>query len=81
MATFPSIQPTYGMRKKNTPRERFSSLGDGYEFKTLFGIKFKGYLGATYEIFRNKSVIPLLNYKPTEQAVKKKDEIVYGICC
>ena len=41
------------------------------EFAPLFGKKFKDYLGATYEIFRNKSVIPLLNYKPTEQAVKK----------
>ena len=41
------------------------------EFAPLFGKKFKDYLGSTYEIFRNKSVIPLLNYKPTEQAVKK----------
>tara|TARA_Y100000401_G_scaffold93682_1_gene79991 strand:- start:191 stop:5380 length:5190 start_codon:yes stop_codon:yes gene_type:complete len=41
------------------------------EFAPLFGKKFKDYLGSTYEIFRNKSVIPMLNYKPTEQAVKK----------
>jgi hypothetical protein len=41
------------------------------EFAPLFGKKFKDYLGSTYEIFRNKSVIPLLNYKPSEQAVKK----------
>ena len=40
MATFPSIQPTYGMRKKSTPRIRVSSLGDGYEFRTLFGLPF-----------------------------------------
>ena len=40
MATFPSIQPTYGMRKKSTPRVRVSSLGDGYEFRTLFGLPF-----------------------------------------
>jgi len=40
MATFPSIQPTYGTRKKSTPRVRVSSLGDGYEFRTLFGLPF-----------------------------------------
>tara|TARA_R100001015_G_C4544145_1_gene107465 strand:- start:179 stop:745 length:567 start_codon:yes stop_codon:yes gene_type:complete len=40
MATFPSIQPTYGMRKQSTPRVRVSSLGDGYEFRTLFGLPF-----------------------------------------
>ena len=40
MATFPSIQPTYGMRKKSTPRVRVSRLGDGYEFRALFGLPF-----------------------------------------
>ena len=40
MATFPSIQPTYGMRKTSTPRVRVSSLGDGYEFRALFGLPF-----------------------------------------
>ena len=40
MATFPSIQPTYGTRKQSTPRVRVSSLGDGYEFRTLFGLPF-----------------------------------------
>ena len=45
------------------------------EFAPLFGKKFKDYLGSTYEIFRNKSVIPLLNYKPTEQAVKKMKKL------
>ena len=38
MATFPSIQPTYGMRKTSTPRVRVSRLGDGYEFRALFGL-------------------------------------------
>ena len=38
MATFPSIQPAYGMRKKSTPRVRVSRLGDGYEFRALFGL-------------------------------------------
>ena len=38
MATFPSIPPTYGMRKKSNPRVRTTALGDGYEFRTLFGL-------------------------------------------
>ena len=38
MATFPSITPTYGMRKKSNPRGRTTALGDGYEFRTLFGL-------------------------------------------
>ena len=38
MATFPSIQPTYGMRKTSSPRVKVSSLGDGYEFRALYGL-------------------------------------------
>ena len=38
MATFPSIQPTYGMRKQSNPKFRITSLGDGYEERTLFGL-------------------------------------------
>ena len=38
MATFPSIQPTYGMRKKSNPKIRVTSLGDGYEFRALYGL-------------------------------------------
>ena len=41
------------------------------EFAELFSNKFRDYLGSTYEIFRNKSLIPLFNYKPSEQAVEK----------
>ena len=41
------------------------------EFAELFSNKFRDYLGSTYEIFRNKSLIPLFNYRPTEQAVEK----------
>ena len=40
MATFPSIQPTYGMRKQSTPKVRVSRLGDGYEFRALYGLPF-----------------------------------------
>ncbi len=38
MATFPSIQPTYGMRKQSKPKIRVTSLGDGYEFRALYGL-------------------------------------------
>jgi len=38
MATFPSISPTYGMRKTSAPRIRTTNLGDGYEFRALFGL-------------------------------------------
>mgnify|MGYP003122444730 len=38
MATFPSITPTYGMRKTSKPKVRVSTLGDGYEFRSLYGL-------------------------------------------
>ena len=38
MATFPSISPTYGVRKTSRPRIRTTSFGDGYEFRALFGL-------------------------------------------
>ena len=38
MATFPDITPTYGMRKTSAPKIRSTSLGDGYEFRALFGL-------------------------------------------
>jgi len=41
------------------------------EFRTLFSNKFSNYLGSTYEIFQNKSIIPMLNYRPSEEAVNK----------
>ena len=40
MATFPSIQPTYGMRKQSTPKVKVTRLGDGYEFRALYGLPF-----------------------------------------
>jgi phage-related protein len=38
MATFPSINPIYGLRKTSQPKIRTNSLGDGYEFRALFGL-------------------------------------------
>ena len=46
------------------------------EFKGIIGKKFKSYLGSTYEIFQNRSLIPLLNYAPTEEAVNKAVKMV-----
>ena len=40
MATFPSIQPKYGLTKKSNPKVRVSRLGDGYEFRALYGLPF-----------------------------------------
>ena len=56
--------------------ELFSHLGgtlDAKEitnFKTLFGGKFKNYLGSSYDIFQNTSVIPWMRYKPAAQAIE-----------
>ena len=41
------------------------------EFRDLFSKKFSNYLGSTYEIFQNKSIIPMVNYRPSEEAVNK----------
>jgi phage-related protein len=38
MATFPSITPTYGMRKTSSPKVKTTQLGDGYEFRALYGL-------------------------------------------
>ena len=40
-------------------------------FKDIVGSQFKQWLGRTYSVFENKSVIPFLNYKPTEGAVNR----------
>jgi hypothetical protein len=45
------------------------------EFKNLFGNKFKNYLGSTYDVFQNKSILPFLNYKPAEEAVQKAKDM------
>ena len=38
MATFPSITPTYGLRKRSSPVVRTVRFGDGYEQRTSLGI-------------------------------------------
>ena len=38
MATFPSITPSYGIRKKSKPNTRTIRFADGYEHRLLFGL-------------------------------------------
>ena len=40
MATFPSIEPSFGLRKQSEPKVKVSKLGDGYEFRALNGLPF-----------------------------------------
>jgi len=55
----------------------FSNLGrtlgknEIQEFKKLFGNKFKNYIGATYDVFQNKSIIPFFSYTPTREAIER----------
>ena len=55
----------------------FSNLGrtlgknEIQEFKKLFGNKFKNYIGATYDVFQNKSIIPFFAYTPTREAIER----------
>ena len=45
------------------------------EFKSLFGDKFKNYLGATYDIMQNKSILPWLTYRPTNESIQETKKI------
>jgi len=38
MATFPSITPSYGIRKFSSPNVRQVQFGDGYSMRTVFGL-------------------------------------------
>ena len=59
----------------------FSKLGRSLgqneiqEFKKLFGNKFKNYLGSTYDIFQNQSILPWLRYTPSRQAIDEAKEV------
>jgi hypothetical protein len=48
---------------------------DVAQLKSLLGQRTKEYLGNTYQIFEDKSSIPFLNYKPTDEAVNKTKEL------
>jgi len=59
----------------------FSAIGRTLEpeellaFKSEFGNKFKSYLGATYDVMQNKSMIPWLRYRPTDEAIQEVKKI------
>ena len=59
----------------------FTDLGgtlnadDLKNFRHLFGNKFKEYLGATYDIMQNKSILPWLRYKPTADSIEEVKNI------
>jgi hypothetical protein len=59
----------------------FSKLGRSLgqneikEFKSLFGNKFKNYLGSTYDIFQNQSIFPWVRYTPTREAIDEAKEV------
>ena len=38
MATFPSINPTYGIQKRSAPRFNEVQFGDGYSSRVIFGL-------------------------------------------
>ena len=61
--------------------DMFSKLGrtlskeELAEFQTLFGGKFKEYLGTTYDIFQNKSILPFMGFKPAAQQIEEAKSV------
>ena len=47
---------------------------DIQSLKSLMGKRVKDYLGSTYRIFEDKSMLPFLAYAPTEEAIKGTKE-------
>ena len=53
--------------------ELFTTIGSTLDekqvadFQKLFGSKFKNYLGTTFDVFQNKSLLPYLGYKPVKR--------------
>jgi hypothetical protein len=45
------------------------------DFKDLFGDKFKNYISATYDVFSNRSLIPMLNYRVPTETIDKAIKI------
>src|SRR5210317_1772794 len=67
------FQTINGARNKFTELIEMSSNApkDVAELKNLLGERTKEYLGNTYQIFEDKSSLPFINYKPTDEAVNK----------
>ena len=45
------------------------------EFKALFGGKFKNYIGATYDVFQNKGLMPWNSYRPAAEAIRNARKV------
>ena len=66
----------------NGARQKFTQLinstsnapKDVETLKSLMGKRVKDYLGSTYRIFEDKSMLPFLSYTPTEEAIKNTKE-------
>ena len=41
------------------------------ELEEIMGDRVKQYLGNTYKIFNEKSIIPFANYEPTDEAINR----------
>ena len=69
------------MRIRDRWGKLFTELGgtldpnDVKEFRNVFGDKFKSYLGATYDIMQNQSILPWLRYKPTRESIEEVKNI------
>ena len=71
-----------GLEKtRETWNSMFNTIGKDFntkqfnKFKTIVEDQFKDYLAPTYEIFENKSLIPFLNFKPSQGIVNKLKEV------
>ena len=67
--SFEAIRGRWGRMFSRLGTTMDDEVRDG--FAPLFSKKFKDYLGSTYEMFQNKSLIPLFRYKPTQQSLDK----------
>ena len=67
--SFEAIRGRWGRMFSRLGTTMDDEVRDG--FAPLFSKKFKDYLGSTYEMFQNKSLIPLFRYKPTEESLDK----------
>ena len=45
------------------------------DLKSLMGTRVKDYLGDTYRIFEDKSIIPFSNYRPADEVIDKTKEL------
>ena len=67
----------------NNARKEFTNLiaassnapADVKTLSGLLGNRYKDYLGGYYKIFEEKSLIPFLNYKPTDEAFQNAREL------